>query len=189
MRALMMTSMNFRNLTSVVLLTLLGGCQEKNTSPQAERSPITEEQPSPEERQPAPKTVSRNFGQSIDLRELTPLDAIFSSPAEYDGKTVLLEGFVQRACSKKGCWMEIAIDENPEAQRCRVKFKDYAFFVPRDSAGSQAKVQGVVQVNTVKKERVDHLEAEGARFAHKRADGTALEVQVVATGVNLKKDS
>ena len=138
---------------------------------------------------PEPAPTVQRFGNALSLEEPTALKSVFAKPETYQAQTVLVEGYVQRACRKKGCWMEIAVDASENAQRCRVKFKDYGFFVPRDSAGSQAKVQGIVQVNTVSKERVDHLEAEGASFAHKRADGSALEVQLVATGVELKKKS
>ncbi len=185
-KVLTMTLMNFRGLTTLCIFLSAAGCQEKKTASQAETSTPAEQVVS--DSAAAPKeTQSQNFGQPISLTQLTPLESVFKKPETFEGKTVLLEGYVQRACSKKGCWMEIASDSNPNAQRCRVKFKDYAFFVPRDSAGSNAKIQGVVQVNSVKKERVDHLEAEGARFAAKQADGSALEVQIVATGVSLKK--
>jgi hypothetical protein len=69
----------------------------------------------------------------------------------------------------------------------RVTFKDYGFFVPIDSAGAEARVQGVVAVETVAARYVKHLEEEGARFASKADDGTAREVRLVANGVELKK--
>jgi hypothetical protein len=70
-----------------------------------------------------------------------------------------------------------------------VTFKDYGFFVPLDSAGSTAKVQGTVEVKTVAATEVEHLESEGAKFAGKQPDGTAREVRMVATGVELRRGS
>jgi hypothetical protein len=114
-----------------------------------------------------------------------PLSAVLSKPE--DGKTVLVEGVVRRACSRMGCWMELAPAEGGAG--VRVTFKDYGFFVPLDSAGSTAKVQGTVEVKTVAATEVEHLESEGAKFAGKQPDGTAREVRMVATGVELRRGS
>jgi len=81
--------------------------------------------------------------------------------------------------------MQISADADPGAASCRVTFKDYGFFVPTDSAGAQAKVQGSLTVDTVPAERVAHLEGEGAKFADKNPDGSANELRLVATGVEL----
>ena len=64
-------------------------------------------------------------------------------------------------------------------------FKDYGFFVPTNSAGSRARVQGTFELATVSAPRVRHLEQEGAAFASKQPDGTARELRLVATGVEL----
>lgn len=100
-----------------------------------------------------------------------------------DGQAVLVEGTVRQACSRKGCWMELAAADGPGV---RVTFKDYAFFVPTDSAGARARLAGTVKVTTLSREQADHLAGEGATV--KRApDGTAREVQVVASGVELRR--
>ena len=70
---------------------------------------------------------------------------------------------------------------------CRVTFKDYGFFVPLDAQGSHVRVEGVVALKTVPKEDVGHLEGEGATFNNKSQDGSAVEVSIVANGVELKR--
>lgn len=110
------------------------------------------------------------------------LAALLSKPAELDGKTVQLEGKVRKACEKKGCWMELAAaDKGPGV---RVTFKDYGFFVPLDSAGSTAKVEGVVKLAVLSEETAKHFEAEGATVPRGK-DGKPQEVQLVAAGVEL----
>jgi hypothetical protein len=84
--------------------------------------------------------------------------------------------------------MELAEKLDPNVPGCRVTFKDYGFFVPLDSAGSSARVQGTIQVQTVTAPEVEHLEGEGAKFAAKQPDGTAREVRMVATGVELWRE-
>jgi hypothetical protein len=81
--------------------------------------------------------------------------------------------------------MEVAESADPKLPGCRVTFKDYGFFVPTDSAGSRAKVQGTLGIDTLPPERVAHLESEGGQFPHKNADGSVDELRLVASGVEL----
>lgn len=111
---------------------------------------------------------------------------LLKDPAAQDGKTVVLEGTVRRACERKGCWMELAPTADSKGPGVRVTFKDYGFFVPLDSAGRKAKVEGTVKVATLSDERAKHYESEGATVP-RGADGMAREVQLVASGVELRK--
>jgi hypothetical protein len=85
--------------------------------------------------------------------------------------------------------MELSTSLDKSAPGCRVTFENYAFLVPTDSAGSQADVEAIVQVTRVQPQAVEHYEAEGAHFANKGADGSAREVRLVATGVELRRAS
>lgn len=126
-------------------------------------------------------------GAAITATTVTPLATVLASPKAYEGKVVLVNGTVRKSCSRKGCWMELAAGQDTSAPGCRVTFKDYGFFVPLDAAGSIAKVEGTVTLKTVSKEHVEHLESEGGEFAQKNPDGSANEVQIVATGVELTR--
>ena len=94
---------------------------------------------------------------------------------------------MRRVCKKMGCWMELATAKQATAPGCRVFFGAHQFFVPKDSDGARARVQGEVQLKKVDASFVQHLEEEGASFKAKNADGTADEVRLVATGVELKR--
>ena len=100
----------------------------------------------------------------------------------YSGKSVILEGTVVKACPAKGCWMELV--PNGAARGIRVTFKDYGFFVPTDSSGRSAKLEGVFESNVFSKHDADHLIAEGVRLTQ-NSDGTATELSFVASGVEL----
>jgi hypothetical protein len=110
---------------------------------------------------------------------------VLSAPERFQGRDVVVAGYVRRACSRRGCWMELAEGPDPKLPGCRVTFKDYGFFVPTDSAGARARVQAALSVNQVPARTVDHLEQEGATFANKAPDGSAREVRLIATGVEL----
>jgi hypothetical protein len=125
------------------------------------------------------------YGATLSTAERLTLTDIISRADKLGDKTVMVEGHVRKACTRKGCWMELAESAEPNAQGLRVTFKDYGFFVPLDSAGSRARIQGVVKVKVVSKGDVAHLESEGAKFTSKAPDGTAREVQFVATGVEM----
>ena len=132
--------------------------------------------------QPSNAAPSR-FGAAIQPGPSVPLASLLSNPSAFAAQTVTTEGQVQRACSRKGCWMEIGSGDDA----CRVTFKDYGFFVPTDSAGAFAKIQGRLDTREVEKAAVDHLEAEGARFRNKKPDGSATEVRLVASAVELRR--
>lgn len=125
-------------------------------------------------------------GEALKGAQAVKLAELLAKPQEHNGKTVLLEGQVRKACEKKGCWMELATAADAKGPGVRVTFKDYGFFVPLDSAGSQARVEGVVQVAELSENRAKHYEGEGA-IVPRGSDGKAREVQLVATGVELRR--
>jgi Domain of unknown function (DUF4920) len=127
--------------------------------------------------------TTKSYGGPFEPVPEVKLSTIVANPSAYADKTVIVEGKVQRACTRKGCWMEIG--EGPDA--CRVTFKDYAFFVPTNSAGAHARLQGRVETSQVEPAAVEHLESEGARFQSKGKDGTATEVRLVASAVQLTR--
>lgn len=123
-------------------------------------------------------------GEKLSGAATTDLAKVLASPSDFEGKTVTVEAKIRKACEKKGCWMELAgADKGPGV---RVTFKDYGFFVPLDSAGSTAKVEGLVKVAELSDARAKHYEAEGASVP-KGKDGRYREVQLVATGVELRR--
>lgn len=148
------------------------------------------ERPTPEPQAfPAASSASKTsvHGSTISPGHDVSLAQVLANPREFEGKTVTVLGDVRRVCKKMGCWMELATDKSAEAPGCRVFFGAHQFFVPKDSDGSQARVQGEVQVKKVEAAFVEHLEQEGASFKAKNADGTADEVRLVATGVELTR--
>ncbi|QRN95258.1 DUF4920 domain-containing protein [Archangium violaceum] len=123
-------------------------------------------------------------GEALKGAPAVKLTDLLAKPQGHDGKTVRVEGQVRKACQKKGCWMELA--EGAKGAGVRVTFKDYGFFVPLDSAGSSARVEGVVKVSELSEDMAKHYEAEGA-IVPRGADGKPREVQLVATGVELRR--
>ncbi|NOK10879.1 DUF4920 domain-containing protein [Corallococcus exercitus] len=123
-------------------------------------------------------------GEPLKGEPTVKLAELLAKPQAHDGKVVRVEGQVRKACEKKGCWLELAQDA--KSPGVRVTFKDYGFFVPLDSAGSQARVEGVVKVAELSDAHAKHYEAEGA-IVPRGTDGKPREVQLVASGVELRR--
>ncbi len=171
---------------SLICLMWGAGCKsEAGSKPEAGQSSARAEASAIS---PGPAAGYKLYGAPL-VADLKPihLTEVLAKPADFEGKTVHVDAKVRRACSRKGCWMELAEGAGDAPATCRVTFKDYGFFVPTDSAGAEARLQGVVQLKKVTADHVQHLESEGATFASKHPDGSASEVALVATGVELKK--
>ena len=132
----------------------------------------------------AGETISRGAAIAKDAKAV-PLATVLSSPAEYTKTPVVVEGVVTNACERKGCWMQLKTSADAD-QTVRITFKDYAFFVPLDSKGMNARAEGVISVKKLSKGDADHLEEEGAKLK-RNSDGTANEVSFVASGVELSR--
>jgi hypothetical protein len=59
---------------------------------------------------------------------------------------------VKEVCQSKGCWMQMDLGE----QEAMVKFKDYAFFMPKDIAGDEIIVSGKAFVNEMSVDEQRH---------------------------------
>lgn len=129
--------------------------------------------------------ITRGAAVSKDAKAI-PLATVLENPEAYTKEAVVVEGVIAAACTRKGCWMQLAPSADESARSVRVTFKDYGFFIPLDAKGMNARAEGVAVVKTLSKADADHLEEEGAKLTRKE-DGTALEVSFVANGVELKK--
>jgi hypothetical protein len=173
------------------LLALFGLCIM--SAPACKSAPRADERPAEAKSplvQPAPSAARANtslYGSAIGPGTHAKLSEVLAQPAAYEGKTVVVEGEVRRVCKKMGCWMELATANNDAAPSCRVFFGAHQFFIPKDSDGARARVQGEIQVQKVQASFVEHLEQEGATFKSKNPDGTANEVRLVASGVELTR--
>lgn len=123
-------------------------------------------------------------GQPVSDRPAVTVGEVVNNPEKYAKESVVLEGVIDVACERKGCWMQLAAQK--AGPGLRVTFKDYGFFIPFDARGMKARAEGVVSVKTLTKDEADHLESEGAKFSRSE-DGTAREISFVATGVELSR--
>jgi hypothetical protein len=129
------------------------------------------------------EVIKRGAAIPADARTVA-LSDVLAKPADYQKTPVVVEGVIEKNCTNKGCWMELAPEKGKNG--VRVTFKDYGFFIPLDSKGMRARAEGVTVTKQLSKKEADHLEGEGAKLA-RNADGTASEVSFIANGVELRK--
>ena len=86
-----------------------------------------------------------DYGAGLTLEETTPLREVVSRPELHADRTLLVKGRIRDVCQKKGCWMVLADGEF----QMRVRFADYGFFVPKDSSGKDAYVEGRAAVEEI----------------------------------------
>lgn len=110
----------------------------------AKRAPIAEgtkaDAPQKATATPVKGLDGRKFGAAITEANDTPLTTIASDPSKFGGKTVRTTGVVTAVCKSMGCWMEIGDDKG----LAHIQMAGHSFFVPRDSNGHHAVVQGKV---------------------------------------------
>jgi len=177
-------ALTFSQSACVALLAAVLGCHAKGAPNKSEPAGVAVPSAAPSS---APSTAAKAFGAPISPGPVLSLADVLASPERFRDQAITVEGHVRSACTRRGCWMEVAESADPKLPGCRVTFKDYGFFVPTDSAGSRAKVQGTLGVNTLPPERVAHLESEGGQFPHKNPDGSVNELRLVANGVELSR--
>jgi hypothetical protein len=80
------------------------------------------------------------------------------------GDTVVVQfkSKVKEVCKKKGCWMSLVL---PGEKESFVRFKDYAFFVPKNADGSQAIVHGKAYLDIVSVAELQHYAKDGGKSA------------------------
>jgi len=98
---------------------------------------------------------AQNFGAEITEEGAMPIGDLLASMEGKDSLNVKVVGTIDEVCQKKGCWMDVSMDDEGE-NFLFVKFKDYEFFVPKDAAGQEVVMEGVAYLDTTSIEELKH---------------------------------
>jgi hypothetical protein len=124
---------------------------------------------------------------SIEEAPITLASAIEKAAATENAEAVYkVEGTIETVCQKKGCWFSLTADgvDNP----VRVRMKDYAFFVPRNTGGAHAVVEGTLKKRTIPKAEAQHYADDAAEGTGEKAvqiteDQVGWEMTIVAAKI------
>jgi len=167
-----------RKIISILVLSLIIlSCQDKKSNPEAKEIAVSE---------------SANYASyGTEIQKESPLSAKeafekFNALKPGDSLNLKFTSSIESVCKKKGCWMILQL---PEREDVRVTFKDYGFFVPKDSENAEVIVQGKAFLNEISVEDQKHYAEDEGKSETEIAAITApkLTKAFVATGVLLKE--
>lgn len=96
-----------------------------------------------------------------------------------------LSGEIINVCPKKGCWMNLKVDEDT----IFVKFKDYGFFVPKTGVESKiAYISGNISKDTISIERLRHYAEDAGKSLDEieKIINPEIRLSFLADGVAIK---
>lgn len=131
-------------------------------------------------------TTLQFFGDTITPDGAIAADQLVAQMAGKDSITVKLTGTIEEVCQKKGCWMNLNIGNN---QSMKVRFKDYAFFMPKDAANKTVIIEGVAFNDTTSVADLKHYAEDGGKTKEEIEKITVPEINIgfEAHGVIIKK--
>lgn len=131
-------------------------------------------------------TTLMYFGDSITMDGAIAADQLMTQLAGKDSLQVKLTTTIEEVCQKKGCWMNLSIGNE---KTMRVKFKDYAFFMPKDAAGKTVFIEGWAYADTIPVVQLQHYAEDAGKSKEEIAKITEPEVSISfeANGVIIKK--
>ena len=173
-------------LSLTVLALIFGACstEEKAGASNEESVSITD----------ADKELSQNtgvispsmYGAEVTVEEVTVSEDLIAQLSTSDTlRNIVISGKIKNVCKKKGCWMKV---DNEKKKEVFVKFLDYEFFMPKDSDGSTAIIQGNAYAEIVSVEDLQHYAEDDGKSEEEIAAITEPETtySFMASGVILK---
>lgn len=131
-------------------------------------------------------TTLMYFGDSITIDGAVACTDLMNQIQGKDSIQIKLMGTIEDVCQKKGCWMNLSLGNE---QSMRVKFKDYAFFMPKDAAGKTVYIDGWAYNDTIPVTQLQHYAEDAGKSKEEIAKITEPEVSISfeANGVIIKK--
>ncbi|MDX1902695.1 MAG: DUF4920 domain-containing protein [Thermonemataceae bacterium] len=125
------------------------------------------------------------YGEKINA---TGAIAVSELPKMLEGKNSIntkIEGKIESVCQVKGCWMQLDMGNG---KKVRVTFKDYAFFMPKKSAGKTAILEGVASKEITDIATLKHYAEDAGKSKEEIAKITQAKEEIVfeAKGVIIK---
>lgn len=136
---------------------------------------------------PMPETAAlSHYGDSIEMTGAVPVTSLADKMETVDSLAIKLSGEITSTCSKKGCWMKMAIAPGKEL---RITFKDYGFFVPvKGVEGKTAVVEGYARKSVTDVTTLRHYAKDAGQSMEEINNITTPreEIIFVASGVIIK---
>lgn len=111
------------------------------------------------------------YGQQFDQTgKAVNSSTVYQGMVQTDTIQTQMIGEIAEVCPKKGCWLKVTLASDEEVF---VKFKDYAFFVPKDVAGKKVVVNGSAFIEEMSVEDQRHFAEDAGSSQEEIAQITA----------------
>jgi hypothetical protein len=129
------------------------------------------------------KAVNKDKAMST-ARLAEAVKAINQQPTTTELNDVTLTGSIVSVCQAKGCWATMQL---PNGEMMTIKFKDYAFFLPKDCATRSITIHGKMFGKTTSVAELKHLAEDAGKKKKeiKKIKEPKQEVRFEADGVLL----
>jgi hypothetical protein len=125
-----------------------------------------------------------NKDNSMSNERLTEAVRVVSQAGSTELNDVTITGNVVAVCQAKGCWATMKL---PNGEMMTIKFKDYAFFLPKDCATRTITIHGKLFSKTTSVAELRHLAEDAGKKKKeiKKIKEPKQEVRFEADGVLL----
>ncbi|TGD80874.1 DUF4920 domain-containing protein [Hymenobacter wooponensis] len=121
-----------------------------------------------------PAITGKTYGAPISATGALPIATLQQALGNKDSAQVKLVGTADAVCQAKGCWLTM---KTKDGQPMRVRFKEYAFFVPKDIVGKTVVVNGWAHRETVPVSDLQHYAQDAGKSKQEVAAITTPEQQ------------
>ena len=133
------------------------------------------------------KNDGKHFGATVTGTGAVSYDALLPRLEKTDTlKNIKVAGVVDAVCKMRGCWMNIKSETG--APPMFVKFKDFAFFMPKDIAGKRVVMSGDAFKEIIPVEELRHYAEDDGKSKEDIAKITVPQTKIrfVASGVTIQ---
>lgn len=125
-----------------------------------------------------------SYGEKVSPDGSSPIANVAAKMKNDEAVNTKITAKVLEVCSKKGCWVKLAVDDKTTAF---VKMKDYAFFVPMAAVGKTVVIDGELKNKKVSVAELKHYAEDAKKSPEEIAAITEPknELRIVAKGITV----
>ena len=111
------------------------------------------------------------------------LTELITQKQDYLGKEVRVSATIAQVCQQKGCFFIAKQDD----KWARITFRDYAFFVPTNTAKSQVLIKGIFSETELSTAEAQHYQTDLGSSDNSADARTLREFSIIASSVLIRK--
>lgn len=125
-----------------------------------------------------------SYGATITKDGAVDVKVISEKMKGQPAAQVKITGIIKGVCQVKGCWMTTDLGNG---KSMRIRFKDYAFFMPKDASGQTFYAQGKISWDTTSVAQLRHYAEDAGKTQEEieKITEPAIELVFLAEGVIL----